>query len=109
MGVLGAYAVRGFQPAIWRGGSIDHIPAGTANGTGSAILVGSSHTESRFLPIPVSAEQKRWLLAPLLACPVPGPVEYLPIEFGPVNEPEVRKVRRCPSGDRRRKHVMVWR
>ena len=56
------------------------------------ILAGSSFIESKFLPLEVDAVQRRWLLAPQGAYPIPGPLELLPLSLGPANELDVRRV-----------------
>lgn len=65
---------------------------------GVTILAVSSFTESRHLPMPVDAAQKRWLLAPQFAYSIPGPLDYLPLEIRPVNEIEVRKAMNKAAG-----------
>jgi hypothetical protein len=120
LALLGAYVVRCFQPAIWRGlfaGTlciVSLLPSGKRLWThhqvddwrsASAllgrirqqepdvmILAGSSFVESKFMPLSVDGAQKQWLLAPQHAYPIPGPLELLPVALGPANELEVRMV-----------------
>jgi hypothetical protein len=120
LAVLGAYMVYCFKPAMWRGlfavtlFFISIITSGTQLWTrhqtddwrsasaflgrirreepGVMILAASSFVESEFLPLSVDAAQKRWLLAPQYAYPIPGPLELLPLLLGPANELDVRRV-----------------
>lgn len=134
LSLLGAYAVSCLQPSLWRWAfaltlfGMSMLPGGarlwtshhqtedwrTASAIVRAIrekdpttmvLAGTSFTESRFLPAPVDAVQKRWLLTPQIAYPVPGPLELLPIEVTPSNESDFRSViNRAAERD----HFVVW-
>ncbi|MBK5294701.1 MAG: glycosyltransferase family 39 protein [Acidobacteriia bacterium] len=132
LAVLGAYAAHCFQPAMWRGlfaaslfvmsflpGDIrfwtDHYIEDWRSASailrqirqeepGVMILAGSSFIESMHLPMPVNAVQKRWLLTPQLAYPIPGPLELLPLELRPWNELDVR---RTMNGAAERDHFLV--
>jgi hypothetical protein len=120
LALLGAYGLRCFHPAIGRGAFavallfVSIFSSGTRLWTdhqsddwrsasallgrirqeepGVMILAGSSFVESKFLPISVSAADKRWLLAPQYAYPIPGPLELLPVSLGPANELEVKEL-----------------